>query len=278
MPTALPPEIYDIVLGFLHSDKDALQACSLTCKAWLPASRYHLFDKIVLAPSDVLAFLEYVDSSSSTVATIVRRLVVQRSVYSMMRALRNKHITPRADHLKAHFRGLRSLTLSEVFWGVLPSDIRYTLSELVAVTELNLHRVNFETLHQAVQFISAFPALEHLSFKQWAMQVPDVAMDSYLVTAPKLAQKYPLRIHIDCLNLDRPKSIVHMIQWLVVQEPSPSIQLDTLRLGPLRDLSLLALPCIHKLMRMSDLPLVHLRIKAPQFPYSPHDSDSGWFL
>ena len=257
-------------------------ACSLTCRAWLPACLYHLFSELVLTPHDILAFLEYADLSSSNIPTVVRRLVVRRSVYSIMiRTFAIEHVTPvtlMTRPANSYFRGLQSLTLSEIFWGVLPSDIRHLLSDLVTVKDLKLHRVNFETMHQVVEFICAFPALESLSFKDWTMHVPAVDLARFLDTAPKLSLRYPLHIHLDCINLDRPKSILYVIEWLVVQDPSPSIQLDTLRLGPFRDLLLLESPCIHKLMRFLDFSLVQLHIRTPQLPYSARDMDGRGFL
>ena len=40
---ALPNEIQDRILDFLHDSKPTLKACSLVCKTWVPTSRYHLF-------------------------------------------------------------------------------------------------------------------------------------------------------------------------------------------------------------------------------------------
>jgi len=56
---------------------------------WLPACQYHLFIKIVLAPPDVLAFLEYVNSSSSSIATTCP---LQRLVCSTLRTFWIKRI------------------------------------------------------------------------------------------------------------------------------------------------------------------------------------------
>ncbi|EMD31054.1 hypothetical protein CERSUDRAFT_120173 [Gelatoporia subvermispora B] len=39
----LPPEITDRVIDFLHYDISTLRRCALVCRAWLPASRFHLF-------------------------------------------------------------------------------------------------------------------------------------------------------------------------------------------------------------------------------------------
>ncbi|OCH85148.1 hypothetical protein OBBRIDRAFT_334342 [Obba rivulosa] len=40
---ALPPEIFHQIFKYLYSDCAALEACSLTCRAWVPYSREDLF-------------------------------------------------------------------------------------------------------------------------------------------------------------------------------------------------------------------------------------------
>ncbi|KAG6864991.1 hypothetical protein C0991_005813 [Blastosporella zonata] len=46
-PTArqsrLPQELYERIIDHLHNHVLSLLACSLVCRAWVPASRYHLF-------------------------------------------------------------------------------------------------------------------------------------------------------------------------------------------------------------------------------------------
>ena len=38
----IPQEIFELFIDFLHNDKPSLSNCSIVCRAWLPASRYHL--------------------------------------------------------------------------------------------------------------------------------------------------------------------------------------------------------------------------------------------
>lgn len=45
-----PPELRDIVIDCLRHDTAALRACSLTCKAWLPRARHHLFHTAEIHP------------------------------------------------------------------------------------------------------------------------------------------------------------------------------------------------------------------------------------
>ncbi|KII87270.1 hypothetical protein PLICRDRAFT_177041 [Plicaturopsis crispa FD-325 SS-3] len=42
-PRTLAPELCDTLIGYLSNDQNALAACSLVCKDWLPASRHHRF-------------------------------------------------------------------------------------------------------------------------------------------------------------------------------------------------------------------------------------------
>ncbi|KAM5531609.1 hypothetical protein V8D89_014724, partial [Ganoderma adspersum] len=64
----LPPELEFIIIDHLLSNKPALASCSLVCSRWLPASRRHLFQDVVVNPSmrlnpdsfaDFLSTLEY---------------------------------------------------------------------------------------------------------------------------------------------------------------------------------------------------------------------------
>jgi hypothetical protein len=46
MPPAIPQELSDIILDFLHDEVAVLCSAGLVCKSWLPTSRFHLFSKI----------------------------------------------------------------------------------------------------------------------------------------------------------------------------------------------------------------------------------------
>ncbi|TFK32268.1 hypothetical protein BDQ12DRAFT_617414, partial [Crucibulum laeve] len=38
-----PRELIDMMIDFLHKDRQALKQCSLVCRGWVPATRYHLY-------------------------------------------------------------------------------------------------------------------------------------------------------------------------------------------------------------------------------------------
>ena len=46
----LPAELCDSVVDYLYEDKSALRACALVCKAWVPASTFHLFSSFSWPP------------------------------------------------------------------------------------------------------------------------------------------------------------------------------------------------------------------------------------
>jgi hypothetical protein len=70
----LPTELVDIVIDFLHSDDETLEVCSLVCRNWLPASRFHLFGTVRVKWSNVLSFVELLAAPSSTIANNVHTL------------------------------------------------------------------------------------------------------------------------------------------------------------------------------------------------------------
>jgi len=71
-----PQEVYEHVIDHLHDDKAALGVCGRVCRAWVPASRYHLFRKVMIPLDDVntvaqfLELLKYSTTGRSVVTYI----------------------------------------------------------------------------------------------------------------------------------------------------------------------------------------------------------------
>lgn len=263
---ALCLDIIYVVLGFLHGDKTTLMASSLACKAWLPVCRRHLFKKITLSPPRVLEFLVHVDSTSSNIASFVNHLVVQQTW--RLGGYRILHDPPKTNRLALHLQGLKCLTLSELEWAAVPSEVQQLLTGIESVNILNFYRVNFKTMEQSIEYICSFPALETLALKGWGMHLPDsqLSIDA-LSTVGRLPHIKPLHICIGLLNLDQPKS-VFFVHYIMRQDPLPVVQLDTLRLGPLHDHALLAMPYIRDFLRLSGPSLNQLQVRAPHSPYN----------
>ncbi|KAJ7223572.1 hypothetical protein GGX14DRAFT_165461 [Mycena pura] len=83
----LLPEVLDCVVDHLSTDRSALKACGLTCRQWLPRSRFHLFREVRLsvgrgivaantARNNMDRFLEVVDTSFSDILAMIRILTI----------------------------------------------------------------------------------------------------------------------------------------------------------------------------------------------------------
>jgi hypothetical protein len=76
LPT-LPPEVIDMVIDFLHSNKRSLAACSLTCKMWLSSGRFHLFSKVLLSTEKrISSFAALFEKPFNSVAPFVQHLII----------------------------------------------------------------------------------------------------------------------------------------------------------------------------------------------------------
>ncbi|KAJ7062298.1 hypothetical protein C8F01DRAFT_1252123 [Mycena amicta] len=80
----LPPELTDHTLDFLHDDLPSLRTCSLVCRAWVPASRFHLFQNVTLrrkwmrfSSTQCRAFLMLLESRFCTFPTFVTHLTLE---------------------------------------------------------------------------------------------------------------------------------------------------------------------------------------------------------
>ncbi|OCH96235.1 hypothetical protein OBBRIDRAFT_718887, partial [Obba rivulosa] len=59
----LPPDIVDNTIAFLYDDPSSLKACSLTCRAWLPTTRIHLFSFVDLSDNKFSRFQRILQQS-----------------------------------------------------------------------------------------------------------------------------------------------------------------------------------------------------------------------
>ena len=79
MLPAIPQELSDTILDFLHDDVTALCSAGLVCRSWLPASRLHLFSDIELNPriSGHRGLLEAICAERSTIPPYIRYLDIE---------------------------------------------------------------------------------------------------------------------------------------------------------------------------------------------------------
>lgn len=58
--SALPDELYDFIIDYLHDDRIALDCCSRVCRGWLPASRFHTFNYVEISEKNAERFVPLV--------------------------------------------------------------------------------------------------------------------------------------------------------------------------------------------------------------------------
>ncbi|KJA17670.1 hypothetical protein HYPSUDRAFT_46146 [Hypholoma sublateritium FD-334 SS-4] len=125
-PTLLfSQEVIEQFIDHLHDNKEALRECALVCRAWVPRSRYHLFESVTISPprstpidgrypfSDLIASLNH---PLCTFASSVRKISISDPEYIVAwgagsrKMADSNWINPFALHLDK----LRSVTLLDV--------------------------------------------------------------------------------------------------------------------------------------------------------------------
>ncbi|KAF8480618.1 hypothetical protein JB92DRAFT_2611097, partial [Gautieria morchelliformis] len=72
----LPGELIDQVIDHLHDDSPSLRACCLTCRAWAPSARFHIFHDIVLSEAERADALAVHLETSPHISPLVRSLTI----------------------------------------------------------------------------------------------------------------------------------------------------------------------------------------------------------
>jgi hypothetical protein len=70
----LPPELIDMIIAELRTDRAALASCALVCKSWLPASRNNLFFHITISPG---SYYNASQIPSSAIALATKHLTIE---------------------------------------------------------------------------------------------------------------------------------------------------------------------------------------------------------
>ncbi|KAI0758709.1 hypothetical protein C8Q74DRAFT_1299524 [Fomes fomentarius] len=207
-----PAELEECIIDELYYDIRALRNCTLTCRRWLPRTRYHLFAAIRVRTKDELLSLCALLSRSSHLLPLVRSLTI--------RAQRDH---PEAAHLFqiVPFKLLASLP-SLVCWklsGLSHPNRRWTNAEkqvdyytlpchrmglatirriATTVQELYLNRLSFISPVDCARLVSSLPALRELCCVDigYRMRQDPEVVDTCI-------DRLPPCVHIETLSLIR---------------------------------------------------------------------------
>lgn len=127
MSLIIPVEICEMIIDHLRDEKAALRNCSLVCKTWLPSARFHIFQKLELAPWCIEKVLATICAEGSTIPAQVRHLDIH-------------HEDEMADFYRSTLLRLppliniRSISLYSLNWATLDDDAKMRLSSMLRQT------------------------------------------------------------------------------------------------------------------------------------------------
>jgi hypothetical protein len=174
----LPIELCELVIDNLDSDEDdhTLRACSLACRAFLRASRRHLFYLVHLNGRDTaerfLRIICSVPSSPTSPCRYIRKLWLSEGPRGDENLWINKLLPLLAEHLP----DVTILVLESLPWNLLDSISQIAiLSNFLKVKSLEMMHSTFDSSEQMNQFIASFPSLVDLDCSKtyyWAIDGP----------------------------------------------------------------------------------------------------------
>ena len=194
----LPFELCEIIISHLNADfsddEATLRACSLTCRAFLPASRYRLFYHVVLSSRHTTErFLNTICCTQSS--TNPTPFILRLSIFDD----RNRSWVN--DALPILATGLLEVTFLElvsVSWDLLDENAQTSLlSGFQKVISLRMWYISFTTLDELSRFLSSFPSLTNLSYM--ARRIPHG-----ILTAPYT----PLPCHLATITMHSSQSML----------------------------------------------------------------------
>jgi hypothetical protein len=256
--TRIPAEIIDSIIDFLHSDIHALGMCSLVCKSWLPASRYHLFHVVTIGAHNSNKFQQLLRYRPSTWRKVVVHFVIGtvESSLSFPPKADPPFFTPRAKLINfiPRLPALRSLKMTRVILKRYPQFSAWrSMDGFKTLTVIEMVFVQFTTCCTLLEILAAFSSLERL-------KLSEIRWNSIGNIPPP-----PTFLHLRSLTANC-KDNSEILNWLS-EGPLPA----------LRELSICAAstPC-NRLLRTAGGSLQHLEVTlSVHHPHLQNESESS---
>jgi hypothetical protein len=183
----LPFELCEAVVDNLEMGEDevTLRACSLTCRAFLHASRRCLFYNVSLDSARIAErFLHIICStnSSTTPTPFIRKLSIVEG--RNWHKFETRWLNEALPILMTRLVKVTVLELYFLMWGLLDNAAQtMMISGFQTVKVLSMHG-KFETSEQMSQFIASFPSLTNLSCSEM-YQEEDTAPETSYTPLPR---------------------------------------------------------------------------------------------
>ena len=224
---AIPQELSDMILDFLHNDVAALCNAGLVCKAWIPASRFHLFSKIRLF-SLVHHRLELICAEGSTIPPYILNLSIDGDASQFVdETLLRLPLLNNVKHLQLTHIKMANLTkdakkkLTSMLQNLTTLNLRiFTVRNYFSFTSTDLQILEqFETVDQAVDFIASAPWMEDIAFS--SVGCSESCSYSSQAIAPPLRR----------IRFEPNPLVIILMDWFCRSRPTASVRtLDIYRL------------------------------------------------
>lgn len=234
IPT-LPPELVDEALVHLWDDPKALKACSLTCRAWVPTTRLHLFRTVLLSSLSCTARFTALLEQNPGIAHCVRKLSItaqyarpddNAGAANADRAIEDDAWVNACSGLLRTLGGtgrVHTLALSRMRWSTLEPGTRAAFAQLFrSVHTLFLFEVRFAASGDVLSFLDAVPQLDELYFhavswdRESAAPPPMLGTGTVAVKPTKIdGKKDKEKMHLTYLFLDPRSSPTLVTEWIL---------------------------------------------------------------
>ncbi|KAH9950664.1 hypothetical protein B0H21DRAFT_504056 [Amylocystis lapponica] len=154
----LPPELHDRIIDHLHTDTPALDACSLTCRSFLPAARFHRFRhwKLQLSSKNSAQFQQLLLNPHVTLAKYIDFLMLQYIAGDRRWQEDMAEMLPALSHvMKLRLYATDLQPSIAIHLADLTSSVRTLEIGTILITPTFVHLLTF---------ITAFPNLHTLAF------------------------------------------------------------------------------------------------------------------
>jgi len=232
----LPLDIYQLIMDFASSHRDlyTMRSCSLTCRAWLPHSRAHLFGYLSLNGED--AFHRYVAFTKEypNIPYFVHTLLIHARVITPETSWRWPSLLPIL--LARNLTSLRELDIRLPLVSQHPS-FYMTLSQFKALTLLSVSGPIHATVYDFILMVVAFPCLKSLRANldglTWPSHNPKVVVPSN--------RRYAERPRLESLELRAlTEYLDKIISWILMTPSKITLRYIWVELFDERSISLIS--------------------------------------
>lgn len=210
---ALPHELSDYIVDFLHNDRKSLAACSLTCRSWSPTARYHLYRQVYLSSEPSCRTYFQLLKRSPHLGPFARHLEISKAISKF-----REDATP--DDAQATFwlrlfaavPNVQTLDLS--FLKVESAFHASLVQNFVRTTHLSLQYCRFASFGDFARVLLALGALEHCTLRGVSWEPSSDAFATGTGTAAAAARR-SAPLAIKSLVLGRDLDLQVLVEWLL---------------------------------------------------------------